>query len=43
MTQAPVRTAPLPTVEPGRRMHPGEICPQQRKDVPERVRRILNP
>lgn len=48
-TQTPTRTRPAilpgtgPGPEPMRRLLPDELCPQQKTDVGERVRRILRP
>lgn len=43
-TRAPVLPGIKPHVdpEPGRRMHPGEVCPNQRGEVPGRIRRELS-
>ena len=31
-----------PDVQPGRRMHPGEICPTQRAAVPGKIRTVFD-
>lgn len=40
-----IRTEPGPGPDPGpgRRLHPDELCPQQKTDVGEKTRRILRP
>lgn len=44
MTQAPVRTT-TPTIapdeEPGRRLHPDEVCPDQKSRVVREITRVI--
>lgn len=41
----PIRTTPItePSTEPVRRMYPSRICPGQRRDLGDKIRRTLEP